>query len=63
MVHIPQVSSHHATCVESDCCWLHDGGRGALLRGLVAAAWHRLAQRVSESILRLAAGGLKGQAR
>jgi len=59
MSHIPQVTSQHATCVESGCCWLHYGCTDASLRELVAA-WHRLAPRVRESILSLAADGLKG---
>ena len=60
MSHIPQVTSQHATCVESGWrCWLHYGCTDAIAASAVAA-WHRLAPRVRESILSLAADGLKG---
>jgi hypothetical protein len=59
MSHTPQLTSQHATCAESACHWPDYGCTDASLRGLVAAR-HRLAPRVRESILSLAADGPKG---
>jgi hypothetical protein len=53
-----QVISQHASCVERGGCWLHYGRTDAPLPEL-AAARPRLAPRVMESILSLAAHGLK----